>query len=398
VIVETADLVEHFDHTSPEHNESLLERYGFLRQHCPVAHSDLHGGFWVLSRHRDIVEVFQRHRVFTSGQGITIPPIGNVVPGIPTESDDPQHGQYRRILWPFLTPAAVAEYEPFVRQCVVDVINGFAPSGRADAVADIAKPVPPRVMGRFFGLTSEEADQSYGWIDTMITESSRDLDKMMSAALDLFGFLSALIERARTGTGGHDVMSAIVNAQIDGRPISDTECLGMVFTAIAGALETTVPSLAQALLLLDRHRDVRAELIRNPALVPAAVDEVLRLESPVQAPARTVAADVTVDGCPMKAGDRVLLLVGSANYDEAQFPDPEAFRLDRGENAQLAFGYGVHKCVGQHLARLEIQIVIEEVLRLIPDYTVVGEHRPVMRGGGTRGLETLPIRFTPPTG
>jgi cytochrome P450 len=228
----------------------------------------------------------------------------------------------------------------------------------------------------------------------MLSLSVTDRGSAEGAGLEFFAFLQGLIDRARAEPSD-DVVSAIVTARPDGEPFSARECLGLVFTTLTGALETTVSTIGSAVHLLATHPGVRRRLIEEPVLLARAVEEFLRMASPVQAFARTVTRDVDFHGHQMRAGDRVLMLYGSGNYDDERFPEPERFDLDRGRNPHLTFGHGIHKCAGQHLARLEIRVVVAELLARFPDFELASAVGPRMRGGVTWGFDEVRIRFLP---
>jgi cytochrome P450 len=200
----------------------------------------------------------------------------------------------------------------------------------------------------------------------------------------------------RRATPADDVISAIVNFEAEGRRFTEEECLGLLWSTAGAASDTTTSAIGHALYGLARFPDVRQRLRDDPSLVPAAVDEVLRLDAPAFALARTVTRDVTVGDVQMKAGDRVLCLYGCANRDDEVFPDPDEIALDRSPNQHLAFGNGIHRCLGMHLARMELRLAITEVLERIPDYRLAGDPGPPrLRGGLMWSLDELPITFTP---
>jgi cytochrome P450 len=189
------------------------------------------------------------------------------------------------------------------------------------------------------------------------------------------------------------VSTAIVNYDYEGRTFTDEECVGVLLTAIGGAIETTVSAIGFAVYLLGQFPEERRKLIDHPELVLSAVEEVLRMNSPVNASARTLKKPFEVEGVTLPAGDRVLLLVDSANYDDTVFEDPQQFRIDRPNNPHLTFGHGIHKCEGQHLARLELRVVIEELVRRLPEYEVVGT--PVVEFGQVVMPTNIHITFPP---
>jgi cytochrome P450 len=386
-------LDQRFDHNAPGHADTMRERYAEMRKSCPVMHADTWGGFYVLSRHEDIVGVLKDHRKFSSASGITIPRMTQDTNAVPTESDQPDHTHYRRVLWPFLTPAAVAGYEDIVRKMVTELINDFIETGRADVIEQLAKPIPAMVTGVFFGFTAEEGRRLYHLIDVMGTVGPLDPERGRAAGAELYEMLQASLDAARQNPGD-DVSSAIVTYDYEGRTFTNEESLGVLSTSTSGALSTTVGAIAHAVHLLWQFPEQRKMVVDNPELTVQAVEEILRMESPAHCPARTVTEKCKIEGVTLEPGDRVMMLYDSANYDTAVFEDPEVFRLDRSNNPHLAFGQGIHKCEGQHLARLELRVFIEEFLRRIPDYEVVSTPTTATIGGLCL-INNLHISFPP---
>ena len=373
----------------------MLERYRTLRSRCPVVHSDRLGGFWVVSKYDTILKILRQPDIFISGEGILIPPLPFPVRGIPTESDGGLHTDYRAVFMPYLTPGAVAGYEPVVRERTTALLDTFIEDGRADFMARFAKRLPGQVVAGFFGLDPDDGERCYEWSANILAPAGADPAAVADAAQQLAVFITEALSRGRANPTD-DLISAIVTHQnSEGKQFSDEECIGLLFTAIGGALETTVSGLASTLMLVDRFPKVRAELIADPSLAGRAVEEVLRMESPVHSIARTVTRDVVVDGVQLREGDRVLLLFGSGNYDDEKFAEPEQFSLHRSSNPHLTFGSGIHRCVGAPLAQLEMRVALEEVIHRIPDFRVTDQTGPAVHAGGTWGVSSLDIEFTP---
>jgi hypothetical protein len=388
-------VAENFDYTSPEVGEHLYEVYEHLRQRCPVAHSDAHGGAWIISSYRGVCDAADDFAVFSSAGGTTLPAVGNPVPALPPESDPPIHTAARASIMPYLTPGAVKDYEPYVREVVTSLIDDFVETGEADLVTQFAKPIPAYLVARLFGFSTEDAGRIFGWANAMAEGAgSGDMELVAEGATAYFGFLQGVLdnERAQPTDG---IVAAVLSAEVDGRRFTNDECLGILFTTTIGAIETTVNAISHGIKLLCDHPDVRRQLIENPALTAGAVEEILRLEAPAQMLARTVARDIEFGGHDMKVGDRVLLLWGSGNLDPDRFPDPERFDPGRTKNTHLSFGHGIHKCAGMHVARLEIRVAVEEILRRIPDYELTAEVNPIPIGGVAWSLKSLPVRFSP---
>ncbi|CAJ1500559.1 cytochrome P450 [[Mycobacterium] burgundiense] len=393
--VEFAEFRDHFDHTTEGFSERALNVYREMRENCPITRSDQLGGFWVVSKYDTIIKILRRPDVFTSGEGIVLPALPFPSRGIPSESDPPQHTDYRSVFMPFLTPNAVAGYEPRVRERVGVLIDSFIGDGQADFIAQFAKRLPGQVIAEFFGFELDDGERCYEWLSTMMAPPDKDPSTAAAAGQNLLEFIVRVLTEARAEPK-NDLISAIAtHVTKAGTQFSDDECIGLVFTAIGGALETTVSGLASIVVYLNQFPEARAQLIADPTLVQPAVQEVLRMASPAHCPARTVHSDIEIDGISFKAGDRVLLLFGSANYDEERFTDPELFRLDRGRNPHVTFGHGIHRCVGAPLAELEMRVTLEEILKRMPDIQVVSQDGPDIRNGGTWGYESLGIKYTP---
>lgn len=392
---EFAEIRDHFDQTADGFSERALSVYRSMRQNCPITHSDRLGGFWVVSKYESIVKILRQPDVFASGDGIVIPALPFPNRGIPTESDPPLHSDYRGVFMPFLTPKAVAGYEPLVRRRVCALIDSFIGDGEADFVAQFAKRLPGQVVAEFFGFDLHDGERCYEWISTMMAPPDGEPSTALAAGQKLLDFIVALLAQARAEPKNSLISSVTTYVTKAGTRFSDEECIGLVFTAIVGALETTVSGLTSIVVFLDQFPEARAQLIADPTLAHHAVQEVLRLSTPAHCPARTVRRDVEVDGITFKAGDRVLLLFGSANHDEERFTEPELFRLDRGRNSHLTFGHGIHRCVGAPLAELELRVTLEEIIKRMPGIRVLSQSGPAIRNGGTWGYESLGVEFTP---
>lgn len=391
------DIRRHFDHTDPRVSADLAGTYATLRGRCPVVKTDAHGGFWAVSRYRDIVEAATKHRTLRSGgAGVAIPSLGNALPALPTESDEPEHRAYRGVIWPFLTAEAVRGYEAAIRDLTNDLLDEFIEDGHADLVTAFAEPLPIQAAGIALGFTPDEGAKFYQWFRDMVAASGRDPQAAAEAAGAFLGFLGEALAEAAERPRENSVITAVVNgAHADGRPFSTDERIGIMFSTAAAAVETTTHAVAHT---LNRLADpaVKQRLVDDPELIPKAVEEVLRIDTPNNMMARTAACPVDLGEQHLEDGDRVLLLFGSGNLDEEVFEDPQRFVPDRSPNRHLAFGWGIHKCAGQHFARLEMRIAVEEALRRLPDYRIDGEVPPPrIKAGLFWSLDSLPVRFTP---
>jgi cytochrome P450 len=385
------------DHIAPGIDEELFGWGRYLRAEAPIAYSEAHGGFWVVSRYEDVVKVATDHESFTNTQGVTFPPLPKFpLPAIPLECDAPEHARYRGVLTPFFRSPAVRGHEQAVRGIVSSLIDTFIEQGEADLIGDFAHPLPALVLAEVFGFTAEEGRVFLRGFGGMVEAAGSQHPEAQAGAIDAFLSLLAQKLDQRRCTPGDDLTTAIVQAEIDGAPLTGEEALGLLFAVAGAGTETTGHAIGHILHRLAEDLDLRERLTRDPSLIPSAVEEVLRLQPPAFMLARTVSRNVSIGEVELEPGDKVLMFWGWANRDEAIFDHADDFILDRAPNPHLTFGAGVHKCVGQHLARLELRVAVEEVLRRLPDYAEESDPGlPRLRGGWVWGFDALPVRFTP---
>lgn len=319
-----------FDHAEASAAEFLASGEQLRSATAPVW-NEAHGGFWVASRFSDIQTIVQDPARFLSGKGITIPPLGQPVPVVPAESDAPGHKHYRGVLAPFLTPRAVRLNEPTVRQLVTEMIDEFIEAGEVDVVPHFAIPIPVYAMATIFGLTRPEAKQFFDAFTSVLEAAASGIPaKAQKAGGEFAGYIvNALDEMRAKPADMTNIYSAIVHTEMNGEPFSVNECIGMLWSTTAAATETTTHAIGHAVRQVGTRPEVRRALLEDPSRISDAVEEILRLDAPNFTIARYVDEEVTVGGVTMKAGQRVLLLYGVANRDEAVFPKPEDFDLDR---------------------------------------------------------------------
>jgi len=393
------DLVVDFDIHDDGLTPKVYERYAELRRACPVAWSNSHGGHWVLTRYADIHEVNRCPQRF-SNNPVGIPPnLGQDQPLIPLEVDPPEHTSYRQILTPLFSPTRMNALEPQIRSLVTELIDGFAARGECDFIAEFARPLPAQVFLGLMGWPQEDAPQLLKWTYDVIEGKPGGTDEesnevRTAVGLEIYTYFAELLDRAYEQPGD-DIISQLTRASYDGeRELSQFEILNIVFIVMIGGLHTVTGSLGNSLIYLAEHPDQRDRLVAEPALIPSAVEELLRWES-IVAPARRVTEPVSVGGVEMQPGDRVLLALGSAGRDSEEFPDADDVILDRVPNRHLAFGSGPHRCLGSHLARVELKVALEEIHRRLPDYELVAGEPPVLKLHQVKGVERLKLRFTP---
>lgn len=388
-------IVDHFDYLSPVFARDLHPTLARMRQLCPVARSDQHGGYWVASRYEDVVRVAQDWRTFSSGLGVAIPDDPNItVTAIPEHVDPPLHREYKRLINAHFTPAVVGRYEGPTRAIVTRFIDGFVERGRCDFMAEFATPFPGLA---FFQLVLGAPDDRVGELNEMATGVSMPTNPHRKACWEgLTAWIEEFVAARRRQPGKGDVVDAILGAEIDGRPITGGEIVGMIVLLILGGLETTAGALGHFLIRFCREPEIPALLRERPELVPDAVEELLRLEVPFIAVGRTVRQDGEVGGRQVRAGDKVMISWASANRDEDEFECPAEFRLDRSSNRHIAFGVGPHRCAGSNLARLNLRVAVHEIVQRLGDLRLdIPEAEIPFHQAYNRAPLALPITFTP---
>lgn len=365
--------------------------YKALRESSPVFRAPQ---MVVLSRLADIEMALKRTDVFSSNMDAI--DLGNVRPLIPLQIDPPEHAKYRRILDPLFTPREMARREPAVTALVNEMIDRFADNGGCDFHAEFAVPLPCTVFLQLLGLPLEDLDKFLVWKDGVIRpEGVQGYEGHGQAAAPMARQIYDYFERAideHIASPRDDILSALLTANIEGRPLSREEVLDICFLFLIAGLDTVTDSLDCFFVYLARHPEQRRRLVEQPDILPSAIEELLRWETPVPGIARVAVQDVEVSGCPISKGERVSPLLGAANTDPAEFPDPELVDFARNPNRHRAFGGGPHRCLGSHLARLELRVALREFHSRIPDYEIPpGTELAYTRG--LRSVESLPLTF-----
>ena len=381
----------HIDFTSDETRDDLYGVIGRLQQACPVVRTEAHGGYWVLTDYQDVSAVLCDYENFTSTDGVTVPRVEVPLRALPMESDVPIQQQYRKLLNPFLSPARSAALEPRVREIVREYIDRFIDDGRCNAVAALAQQVPSTVLFRLmFEADESDMESLHEWVAAFAYEPTSP--KAMEGALGLISWCYALIEERRDNPRG-GIVQGVVDGQVDGRPVDDEEALGILSLLIFGGFDTTANAIASSIVHLARNPQLQAELRGHPDRIKVAMEEFLRFDPPVIGLARRAKNDVEVGGQLIPAGEAVYFSLAGANHDPHKFPQPNDLEPERWPNKHLTFGAGVHRCVGSHLARVMLQVALEEILTSMHDIELAG---PVEYYQATaRGPKALNITFTP---
>lgn len=392
-----SDWTTDYDILDPDYVADPYPVWDDLREQCPIAHSDRWGGSWLPTRYADVQRIAQDHGHFSSSDvGVLTfndeerPPPPIDIPLHPIDADQPVHTWTRRLLLPWFSHTRVDQYEPYTRELCNRLIDGFIESGSADAAGDYARQIPVRVISLILGVPDDMADTFTGWVQDFLefaheeARATRGRDAMITYLLGL------LAERRENP--GDDLMSDLLQAEVDGEHVDDLIVMGIVALTLIAGVDTTWSSIGSAMLHLATNPDDVQRLIDEPEIMPLAIEELLRAYSPVTM-ARITVEDIEVAGCPIKAGDKVLMNFPGANRDPEVFADPDDVILDRAENRHVAFGAGIHRCAGSNLARMELRVAVEEWIKRIPSFRLADNAEVTWAGGQVRGPRTVPVAF-----
>ncbi len=383
-----AELVRDVDHVfGPDFLVDPFAAYRELRDRR-VWWSPRHGGFWILTRAEDIRGAYQQPDLFSSAATGIPAHVQRKEKLYPLELDPPAHTAYRRVIAPLFAPKAVTARTAAIDATCAALVDEIAPRGRAEFLADFAEPFPTRIFTNILGLPVDEAPKFVAWNNKLL-HSQDQPERRREAGIEINGYLRELIE-ARRAEPRDDVVSALLASEVDGRPIENDEIQNLCFLLFIAGLDTVTAALSWSFRFLALHPDHRRQIVDDPALIPSAVEELLRVHSFVN-PARTVTRDAEFAGVQLREGDRVLLATALVAQDPDEFTDEATVRFDRAANRHLAFGAGPHRCAGSHLARDELATALTLWHRQIPDYEIAPGETVTMHAGGVFGLDRLPL-------
>jgi cytochrome P450 len=365
-----------------------------MRSASPVVHTDRFLGCYMPTTYEAVRQIAHDTEHFSSRRVIVRderPEVAkNAAP--PITSDPPEHKPAKQLLLPPFTPDAMKKLEPRVRAICNELIDEFIKDGKVDAAARYTKHIPVRAIAHMLGIPESDGDLFIKWIHMILELSIKNEMMLKQAAEEMTAYFQAHIEE-RKKKPGDDLITYLLNARgKDGQPLEDTHVLGSLRLLLIAGIDTTWSAIGASLWHLAQTPSDRQRLIAEPSLMPTAIEELLRAFSPVTM-AREVTKETTIEGCPVKAGNMVLLSFPAANRDPAIFPDADKVVIDRRENRHAAFGLGIHRCVGSNLARMEMQVAIEEWLKRIPDFRLDPAGTVTWSQGTVRGPRQLPILF-----
>jgi len=371
--------------------------YHEVQATCPVHRAPgMFGGHSVhVASYEDVRWALRHPEVFSSKDVVDL---GNDQPLIPLSVDPPEHAKYRRMLDPEFSPKKMTALEPEARALVNEIIDTFVAKGECEFHEDFATPLPSTIFLALVGLPQSDLPDFLRWRDDTIrphastNEEAEQLRADASHAINDY-FIKALEEK-RVNPDDR-LLTRIVNGEVDGRPLTHREQLGMCHLLLLGGLDTVTATLDCMVTYLAQHPDRRQAVVDNPELMDPAIEEMLRHQTPVMMVPRVIAQDFELGGVQMSAGDSATLMIGAANCDKAEFEQSDEVLLDREANRHLAFGGGPHRCLGSHLARMELRIALQEFHKRIPEYDIA-EGTEIHFSPGIRQADHLPLVFPVP--
>lgn len=403
-ITDAPDVAEPEDGASFEAMESMMASidpatflaphamYRALRDETPVMQL---GNAVSVARRADVDEVLHDHETFSSAMEAA--PLGNVRPLIPLQIDPPKHAKYRRILDPLFSPRQVAPLEADVANLVNRAVDRFIDRGEVELTTELTIPFPSEVFLVLLGLPLSDLPKFLKMKNGIIRAEGRTSTEKQAvrdaAAASIYDYFEKVLEE-RKAEPREDLLSRFLITEVDGARLSHTEILDICFLFLIAGLDTVSATLECMFTRLAQDDLLRARVVDDPDCIPGIVEELLRYESPVSGVARVATRDTEIGGCPVHAGDQVFAMIGSANNDERAIEDPNTVDPDRAENRHIAFGRGVHRCLGSHLARLELRVALREFHARIPDYRLAPDVKLVV-SPGIRSYDRVPLVFPP---
>jgi cytochrome P450 len=381
-------VVSAWDWSRPDFQDRLYEIYRTLRDEQPLARSP--SGFWAVSRFADVYAIASDPATWSSERTVISPP--GLVPTIQS-LDPPRHDRLRALVSLAFTPKRIREMEPRVRAIASELLAPLLEAGGGDLLAAYARHIPSRVIGEMIGIPDERIPDFLHWTEAMVElpQGRTQSEAIQDPAASIYREFAVLLEQRRRNRRS-DLMSALIDARLDGQALSQEELLGFCFVLVVAGNDTTTNLIANGAVLLAEHPDQRRLVVEDPALLDGAIEEMLRIESPAQALPRRALRDVELHGEKIHAGEQLFLLFGSANRDEREFEAPDRFDVRRRIKRHLAFGQGIHFCLGKSLARLEARVAFEELLARAPAYELAGP-TPWLPSMWARAHARLPVAF-----
>ncbi|MDV8070650.1 cytochrome P450 [Rhodococcus sp. IEGM 1366] len=386
-----------FDHHSENFSARPFETMAEMRETCPIQHSEMYGGFWSLLDYQTVFNAARDDETFSSYPSIGVPAPAVPMPIPPIESNPPDTKEWRQIALRHFAPSVSERLRPRARAMATELVNEFIERGECDIVVELTNPLPARLILHMLGLDESKYLAWVDWVHTFVHNVANSEIAAAEAALALqTEIANQLRMRRESGELGSDLFGAIAAGRLHGQPLDDSQITMYTFMMMLGGMDTTSGLTGNALLSITNQAGLREQLIEDPDLIKSATDEFLRHSTPTIGLGRSVPADAKFHGQELKAGDMVMLMWAAANRDPEVFEDPDTIDLHRrNSKQQIAFGVGIHRCMGSHIARMMFQEMMTEIIERLPDFELNGDVVRFEDAGSVYAARNLPIKFTP---
>ena len=383
----------HYNHHDPEVAQDPYTIFADVRGKCPLGHSDELGGFFFPTTYDGVKRVFSDYRHFTSTEGAGLP--DQVIRLLPVDLDPPQHTRWRRVLNRFFTLDAAEADRQRIQGIVDGLIDQFIARGSADLVGELTRPILALTTLPVLGVPIEDQKMLSDKLLWMVHNRTIDNDGWLARYMEMGEYLTGIVAKRRVSPPKDDLVQCLVDEEFDGRKLTDQEGYQVIMLTLFGALDSTSSAMSGSLFHLAGSARDKQRLVSGETPWAGAIEEFLRITSPIQALRRTVLQPTELDGGVLKPGDVVLALNGAGNRDPEKFPEPDKCMIDRDARDHLTFGSGAHVCIGRHYARIMLEVCLKTMLQRIPDFVVAADFTPEYTCSEARALKSLPVNFTP---
>jgi len=384
------------DHHSPEFRDNPYDTFREIRESgCPVAYSDHYEGFWALVDYASVFEAARDDELFNSFPSVGVPASELPLPILPIESDPPETQELRDVTLKRFSPGSAERFREAAIEMTNEAIDAFIERGECDLVGELTTPLPARLILRLLRFDESRHMDWVHWVHSTVHDRAHDPEKAGMAGMEMFGEIVKHMEERRAEGLGDDLFSDILRGTMNDKPLDDGQITMYTVLMMLGGMDTTSGFTGNVLLRLCRDPDLRQQFTDDPSLVKKGTDELLRLYTPTLGLARTISRDAEFHGQPLRKGDRAILMWAAANRDPAMFEDPDKLDLSRpNAKKQMAFGVGMHRCLGSHYAKLMFDVMVTQVLARLPDFELAGEPKLFEDAGEVYAVRELPVKFT----
>lgn len=387
------DWASDFDLGDPGYEANPFVVWDELRESCPIAHTERRGGAFLPTTYEDIAAIAYDTENFSSRRTNVLPepPGSTLLVAPPITSDPPFHTKARQLLLSYFSPKNIAHLEVKTQSVCDELLDAIEATGEptADIASAYAQHIPVRVIAHMLGIPEEDEERFTGWAVAIFQDGIDDPDIVRDAIKEILAYFEEQIAERRV-EGKGDLITDLLSAEMDGDPLTTKHLVGTCFLLLMAGIDTTWSGIGASLWHLAAHPADRDRLVQEPDLMPGAVEEFLRAYAPVTM-AREVINDVEVNGCPMHAGDKVLLSFPAGNRDPAKFDRADEVIIDREKNRHFAFGIGIHRCLGSNVARMEMRVAIQSWLDRFPTFALAQDSDVRWGGAQVRGPRQVPV-------